>query len=57
MAKLGASDPQSANEYDDRTTTAVKSVLVEIGCWVIGPRNSGSKTRLARSMRGSGLLV
>jgi hypothetical protein len=31
MAKLGASDPQSANEYDDRTTTAVKSVLVEIG--------------------------
>jgi len=31
MAKLGASDPQCANGYDDRTTTAVKSVLVEIG--------------------------
>lgn len=24
-------EPQSANNYDDRTTRAVKSVLVEIG--------------------------
>ena len=24
-------DPQSATDYDDRTTAAVKSVLVEIG--------------------------
>ena len=24
-------DPQSANDYDDRTTAAIKSVLVEIG--------------------------
>ena len=24
-------EPQSANDYDDRTTAAVKSVLVEIG--------------------------
>jgi len=31
MAKINPSDPQSANEYEDRTTEAVKSVLVEIG--------------------------
>jgi hypothetical protein len=30
MAEL-TPDPQSANDYDDRTTAAVKSVLVEIG--------------------------
>ena len=24
-------EPQSANDYDDRTTLAVKSVLIEIG--------------------------
>ena len=30
MAEL-RSEPQSANEYDDRTTAAVKSVLLEIG--------------------------
>ena len=28
MARI---EPQSANDYDDRTTAAVKSVLVEIG--------------------------
>lgn len=31
MAKLNPADPQSANEYEDRATAAVKSVLVEIG--------------------------
>ena len=31
MAEINPSDPQSANEYDDRTTAAVKAVLVEIG--------------------------
>jgi len=31
MAKINPSDPQSANEYEDRSTEAVKSVLVEIG--------------------------
>jgi len=31
MAEINPSDPQSANEYDDRTTVAVKSVLLEIG--------------------------
>ena len=28
MARI---EPRSANDYDDRTTAAVKSVLVEIG--------------------------
>ncbi|HEY4087493.1 MAG TPA: nucleotidyl transferase AbiEii/AbiGii toxin family protein [Bryobacteraceae bacterium] len=28
---MNPSDPQSANEYDDRTTAAVKTVLLEIG--------------------------
>jgi len=32
MAKMTPTqDPQSASEYDDRTTAAVKSVLIEIG--------------------------
>jgi hypothetical protein len=31
MAEMNPSDPQSANEYDDRTTAAVKAVLLEIG--------------------------
>ena len=31
MAKITAREPQSAADYDDRTTSAVKSVLVEIG--------------------------
>ena len=31
MAKINPSDPQSANQYEDRSTEAVKSVLVEIG--------------------------
>ena len=31
MADINPQDPQSANQYDDRTTVAVKSVLVEIG--------------------------
>lgn len=31
MVELTPGEPQSANEYDDRTTKAVKSVLVEIG--------------------------
>ena len=31
MAGMNPSDPQSANEYADRTTAAVKSVLIEIG--------------------------
>ncbi len=31
MAKLNPQEPQSAAEYDDRTTAAVKSVLIEIG--------------------------
>lgn len=30
MAELKP-EPQSANDYDDRTTAAVKSVLLEIG--------------------------
>jgi len=31
MAQMIRQEPQSANDYDDRTTAAVKSVLVEIG--------------------------
>ncbi len=31
MAAMSPQDPQSASDYDDRTTAAVKSVLVEIG--------------------------
>jgi hypothetical protein len=31
MAKMTPGDPQSAADYDDRTTAAVKSVLIEIG--------------------------
>lgn len=31
MAELTPGDPQSALEYDDRTTAAVKSVLIEVG--------------------------
>lgn len=31
MAELTPGEPQSASDYDDRTTTAVKTVLVEIG--------------------------
>jgi hypothetical protein len=31
MAKVTPAEPQSAADYDDRTTAAVKSVLVEIG--------------------------
>ncbi len=31
MAGIGLPNPQSANDYDDRTTLAVKSVLLEIG--------------------------
>jgi hypothetical protein len=31
MAKMTPREPQSAAQYDDRTTVAVKSVLVEIG--------------------------
>ena len=31
MAKMTPGEPQSAAEYDDRTTVAVKMVLVEIG--------------------------
>jgi hypothetical protein len=31
MVELTPREPQSAADYDDRTTTAVKSVLIEIG--------------------------
>jgi hypothetical protein len=31
LAGINPADPQSANQYDDRTTAAVKSVLIEIG--------------------------
>ena len=31
MAEITSAEPQSANDYDDRTTAAVKSVLIEIG--------------------------
>jgi hypothetical protein len=31
MAELTTAEPQSASDYDDRTTAAVKTVLVEIG--------------------------
>ncbi|AWI58442.1 hypothetical protein AB395_00002791 [Sinorhizobium fredii CCBAU 45436] len=31
MAELTPGEPQTAHEYDDRTTRAVKSVLIEIG--------------------------
>jgi hypothetical protein len=31
MADMNPNDPQSAADYDDRTTAAVKSVLIEIG--------------------------
>lgn len=31
MAEMTSGEPQSAADYDDRTTTAVKTVLVEIG--------------------------
>ena len=30
MAPVTNEEPQSANDYDDRTTAAVKSVLIEI---------------------------
>ena len=38
-------EPQSATDYDDRTTAAVKAVLIEIG--QIGP--SSSKAHAKRS--------
>jgi hypothetical protein len=31
MAEMTPREPQSATDYDDRTTAAVKTVLVEIG--------------------------
>ncbi len=31
MAEMTPGEPQSAADYDDRTTTAVKRVLIEIG--------------------------
>ncbi len=31
MAEMTSGEPQSAADYDDRTTTAVKTVLIEIG--------------------------
>ena len=31
MADVGPREPQVASDYDDRTTAAVKSVLIEIG--------------------------
>lgn len=31
MVTINPQDPQSANDYDDRTTAAVKSVLLEVG--------------------------
>lgn len=31
MEKVTAPEPQSASDYDDRTTAAVKSVLIEVG--------------------------
>ena len=31
MAEMTPAEPQSASDYDDRTTAAVKTVLIEIG--------------------------
>lgn len=31
MAEMNQGEPQSAKDYDDRTTSAVKSVLIEVG--------------------------
>jgi len=31
MAAIVPQEPQSASDYDDRTTTAVKAVLIEMG--------------------------
>lgn len=31
MAEMSPGEPQSAADYDDRTTAAVKTVLIEIG--------------------------
>lgn len=31
MAEMAPGEPQSAAQYDDRTTAAVKAVLVEMG--------------------------
>jgi hypothetical protein len=31
MVKVTPAEPQSASDYDDRTTTAVKAVLIEVG--------------------------
>ena len=31
MEKVTPPEPQSASDYDDRTTAAVKSVLIEVG--------------------------
>ncbi len=31
MAPVTPQEPQSASDYDDRTTAAVKKVLIEIG--------------------------
>lgn len=60
MAEMIPGEPQSAADYDDRTTTAVKTVLIEIGhsrelqrkiryCWrrrtVATARQRGHATR------------
>ena len=31
MVKMTSAEPQSASDYDDRTTAAVKAVLIEVG--------------------------
>jgi len=31
MVKVSPAEPQSASDYDDRTTVAVKAVLIEVG--------------------------
>ena len=45
-------EPQSAGDYDDRTTGAVKSVLIEIG-QVLGYSFTGS-ARAEISLKGQG---
>ena len=49
MARI---EPQSANDYDDRTTAAVKSVLVEIGQILLG-LNAEALDNLARESKGA----
>jgi len=48
MAEVTPPEPQSAADYDDRTTAAVKSVLIEIG-QILGSFKESSPLSVAPS--------